>query len=257
MNPLIVDDGDMILAGHGHLEAARLEGMAHVPIIRFDHLSEAQKRAYVIADNRIAEQAGWNREMLAIELGELIDLLPVEGLDISLTGFETPEIDLLLADMASSRPGPEDAVPAVPVTAATRRGDLWLLGKHRLLCGDAREPRDFDRAMNGALAAAVFCDPPYNLRVRAIGGRGRIQYPEFAFASGEMSKTQFRKFLSQTLSKGVRVSAEGAVHFVCMDWRHVAELIEVGGELYGDLLNIVVWVKSNAGQGSFSRSQPD
>jgi DNA modification methylase len=255
LNPLIVDDKNMILAGHGRLEGARLEGMPQVPVIRFGHLSEAQKRAYVIADNKIAEQAGWDREMLAIELGELIDLLPVEGLDISLTGFETPEIDLLLADMASSRPDPEDALPTLPETAVTRRGDRWLLGKHRLLCGDAREPKDFNRAMSGARAAAVFTDPPYNLRVRAIGGRGRIKHPEFAFASGEMSKAQFRKFLSQTLGNGARVSAPGAVHFVCMDWRHIGELSEVGRELYGDMLNIVVWVKSNAGQGSFYRSQ--
>jgi DNA modification methylase len=255
LNPVIVDDRDMILAGHGRFEGARLEGMTHVPIIRFGHLTEAQKRAYVIADNRIAEQAGWNREILAIELGELIDLLPVEGLDVSITGFETAEIDPLLEDMASSRPLPEDALPAVPEAPIARRGDLWLLGKHRLLCGDAREPKDLDRAMGGALAKAVFTDPPYNLRVRAIGGRGRIQHPEFAFASGEMSKAQFRSFLSQTLGQGARVSAKGAVHFVCMDWRHIAELVEVGRELYGDLLNIVVWVKSNAGQGSFYRSQ--
>ena len=130
-----------------------------------------------------------------------------------------------------------------------------VLGKQRLLCGDAREPKDFDQAMGGARAAAVFCDPPYNLRVRAIGGRGRVQHSEFAFASGEMSQTQYRNFLSQTLGNGVRVSVEGAVHFVCMDWRHIGELIEVGRELYGDMLNIVAWVKSNAGQGSFYRSQ--
>ena len=142
-----------------------------------------------------------------------------------------------------------------PETAVTRRGDVWLLGKHRLLCGDAREPKDFDRASSGVLAAAVFCDPPYNLRVRAIGGRGRVQHSEFAFASGEMSQAQFRNFLSQTLGNGVRVSVEGAVHFVCMDWRHIGALIEVGRELYGDMLNIVAWVKSNAGQGSFYRSQ--
>jgi DNA modification methylase len=255
LNPLIVDDQNMILAGHGRLEGARLEGVAHVPIVRFGHLSEAQKRAYVIADNKIAEQAGWDRELLSIELGELIELLPIEGFDVSITGFETAEIDLLLADMASSRPDPEDAIPAVPRTAVTRRGDLWLLGKHRLLCGDSRRPEDFVRATGGVHAAAVFTDPPYNLRVRAIGGRGRVQHPEFAFASGEMSQTQFRTFLSQTLGNGVRVSARGAVHFICIDWRHIGELIEVGGELYGEMLNIVVWVKSNAGQGSFYRSQ--
>ncbi len=255
LNPLIIDEGNMILAGHGRLEAARLEGVAHVPIIRFDHLSEVQKRAYVIADNKIAEQAGWDREMLAIELGELIDLAPVEDLDVSITGFETAEIDLLFADMARAQPGPEDVIPPFPETAITRRGDVWLLGKHRLLCGDAREPKDFDRATSGVLAAAVFCDPPYNLGVRTIGGRGRVQHSEFAFASGEMSETQFRNFLSQTLGNGVRVSVEGAVHFVCMDWRHVGALIEVGRDLYGDMLNIVAWVKSNAGQGSFYRSQ--
>jgi DNA modification methylase len=196
-----------------------------------------------------------DRELLAIELGELINLLPVEELDVSITGFETAEIDLLLADMASSRPDPEDAPLALPEMAVTRRSDLWLLGKHRLLCGDAREPKDFERAMSGARAAAVFTDPPYNLRVRAIGGRGRVQHPEFAFASGEMSEAQFRNFLSQTLGNGVRVSVGGAVHFVCMDWRHISALVEVGRELYGDMLNIVAWVKSNAGQGSFYRSQ--
>ena len=255
LNPVIVDDANMVLAGHGRLEAARLEGLTHVPIIRFDHLTEAQKRAYVIADNKIAEQAGWDREILAIELGELIDLLPAEGFDVSLTGFETAEIDLLLADMAASRPEPEDILPPLPRNPITRRGDLWLLGKHRLLCGDAREAGDFARLMEGASAAAVFCDPPYNLRVSAIGGRGRVRHPEFAFASGEMSPAQFRKFLLATLGNGVRVSAEGAVHFVCMDWRHIGDLIDVGRELYGDMLNLVVWNKSNAGQGSFYRSQ--
>jgi hypothetical protein len=156
LNPLIVDDENMILAGHGRLEGARLEGMAHVPIVRFGHLGEAQKRAYVIADNKIAEQAGWDRELLSIELNELIELLPIEGLNVSITGFETAEIDLLLADMGSSRPEPEDAIPAVPENAVTRSGDLWLLGKHRLFCGDAREPGHFDRAVGGARVAAVF-----------------------------------------------------------------------------------------------------
>ena len=128
LNPLIVDDENMILAGHGRLEGARLEGMAHVPIVQFVHLSEAQKRAYVIADNKIAEQAGWDRELLSIELGELIDLLPIEGLDVSITGFETGEIDLLFADMARAHPARKMSFRPFPKTAITRRGDLWLLG---------------------------------------------------------------------------------------------------------------------------------
>jgi DNA modification methylase len=255
LNPVLVDGDNMALAGHGRIEAARLEGLTHVPIIRFDHLSVAQKRAYLIADNKIAEQAGWDREILAIELSELIDLLPAEGFDVSLTGFEAPEIDLLLADMACSKQEPEDIPLPLPRNPVTGRGDLWLLGKHRLLCGDAREAGDFARLMEGALASAVFCDPPYNLRVSAIGGRGRVRHREFAFASGEMLPSQFRTFLSQTLGNGVRASAEGAVHFVCMDWRHIDVLIAVGREIYGDMLNLVVWNKSNAGQGSLYRSQ--
>jgi DNA modification methylase len=256
LNPVLIDDNNMILAGHGRVEAARLEGFNAVPVIRFDHLTEAQKRAYVIADNKIAEQAGWDREILAIELGELIDLLPVEGFDVSLTGFEAPEIDLLLADMApASRSAPEDVAPAPPRNPVTRRGDLWQLGKHKILCGDAREATDLARVMDGAAASAVFCDPPYNLPMRDIGGRGHIQHPDFAFASGEMSGRQYQDFLLKTLANGVRVSTEGAVHFVCMDWRHIGDLIEVGRQLYGAMLNLVVWNKSNAGQGSFYRSQ--
>src|SRR5258708_5281236 len=255
LNSIIVDEAKTVLAGHGRLEAARLEGLSHVPTVCFDHLTAFQKRAYLIADNKIAEQAGWNREILAIELGELTDLLPVEGFDVSVTGFEAPEIDLLLADMASSKHEPGDVVPPLPRNAVTQRGDLWQLGKHRLLCGDAQKADSFSRLMTGASAAAVFCDPPYNLRVSTIGGRGKARHPEFAFASGEMQPAQFQKFLSRTLANGIRVSAEGAVHFVCMDWRHIIDLIAVGRKLYGAMLNLVVWNKSNAGQGSFYRSQ--
>src|ERR1700732_4077552 len=122
LNPVIVDDANMVLAGHGRLEAAKLEGLTHAPVVRFGHLTAAQKRAYVIADNKLAEQAGWDREILAIELGELCDVMPAEGFDVSLTGFETPEIDLLLADMAPSRREPEDIAPPLPRNPLTRRG---------------------------------------------------------------------------------------------------------------------------------------
>jgi DNA modification methylase len=254
-NPIIVDETKTVLAGHGRLEAARLEGLTHVPIICLDHLTALQKRAYLIADNKLAEQAGWSREVLAIELGELTELLPTENLEISLTGFEIAEIDLLLADMAASKIEPADALPALPQNAVTKQGDVWLLGKHRLVCGDARDLNCFAPLMRGSLAAAVFCDPPYNVRVRSIGGRGKIQHSEFAFASGEMRPAQFRRFLCDTLSNGIRVSSEAAIHFVCIDWRHIADLVEVGREIYDTMLNLVVWNKSNAGQGSFYRSQ--
>ena len=255
LNPILADDDNVVLAGHGRLEAARLEGLAQAPVIRFSHLSVAQKRAYVIADNKIAEQAGWDRELLAIELGELIELLPAEGMEISLTGFEAAEIDLLLADMGASNPGPEDVVPALPKTAVTRPGDLWRLGKHRVFCGDARDEESFSRLMSGARATAVFCDPPYNVRVKSIGGRGRVKHEEFAFASGEMSMAEYRNFLTQALGHSARASIDGALHFVCIDWRHVGDLVEAGREVYGEMLNLVVWNKTNAGQGSLYRSQ--
>jgi DNA modification methylase len=255
MNPVLIDEGSTIIAGHGRLAAAKQLGLDRIPVIRFNHLSEVEKRAYVIADNKIAEQAGWSRETLEIELGELSDLLPAEGLDISVTGFETPEIDSLFADMSSKRAEPEDEIPKAPTNPTTLSGDIWQLGPHRLLCGDAQEPTNFPLLMGGKAAAAVFCDPPFNVRVSSVGGRGRIRHKEFAFASGEMSQARFREFLSRTLSNGVRVSADGAIHYVCMDWRHIHDLIHVGNQLYGAMLNLIVWNKSNAGQGSFYRSQ--
>jgi DNA modification methylase len=157
--------------------------------------------------------------------------------------------------MAPGKAGPEDVVSALPAKPVTRRGDLWELKDHRLLCGDARDWNVYARLMNGAAASAVFTDPPYNRRARAIGGRGRIRHTNFAMASGEMSTSRFRKFLAETLEHGARASAEGAIHYVCMDWRHVDDLILVGREIYGAPLNLVVWVKTNAGQGSFYRSQ--
>jgi DNA modification methylase len=255
LSPIVVDEANMVLAGHGRSLAARQAGIAKVPVIRFAHLSATQKRAYVIADNKIAEQAGWDRELLAIELDELSQLLPTEGIDVSVTGFAMGEIDPLIADFQDSPPAPEDVVPDLPEHPISRRGDHWQLDKHAVFCGDAQDQTVFARLMEATKAAAVFTDPPYNRNVRAIGGRGRIRHSNFAFASGEMSSLQFREFLRCTLANGIAVSAPGAVHFVCMDWRRIAELITVGSTLYGAMLNLVVWTKTNAGQGSFYRSQ--
>ena len=254
LNPVIVDDANRILAGHGRLEAARLEGLTHVPILRFSHLTEAEQRAYAIADNRIAEQAGWDRQLLSVELGELIDLLPIEGLDISLTGFEIPEIDLLIAGRVKSRSAPEAVAPQPLRHPVTRRGDLWLLGDQRLLCGDPRSVDDLDRLMDGALAAAAFCAPPDTLTGSPL--QREVTEPRASAPdSAEMSPERYREFLSETLGNGVRASAEGATHFVCVDWRHISDLSQVGRQLYGETLNIVVWDKSSAGPGSPYLSQ--
>lgn len=252
---IIVDEKGMILAGHARWEAARLLGLKEVPTFQLRHLSEAQKRAYVLADNQLATKAGWDPELLAIELGKLAVDLPAEGLEISLTGFDVAEIDLLLADHEDPPADEADGLPAPPVAPVTRRGDVWAMGRHRLMCGDARSADNISQLLAGLLVHVVFTDPPFNVRVGSIGGRGRIKHAEFAFASGEMSTAEFRSFLHDTLANAVAHSRPGAVHFVCMDWRHVCDLIDAVKGEYGELLNICVWAKTSAGQGSFYRSQ--
>jgi DNA modification methylase len=255
--PILIDDDGLIIAGHGRYAAARVLDLKQVPAIKLRGLSQAKRRALALADNRIAESAGWDRELLAIELPELAEMLVVEGLDVSITGFSPIEIDQLALDFEEDASDPHDAIDPKWLTAppVSKPGDLWQLGKHRLLCGDGRSADHVARLMGGAHAAMAFLDPPYNVRVRDIVGRGRVKHAEFAMASGELSRSDFVAFLKATLAEAAAVSRDGAVHYVCMDWRHIGELIEAGGMVYGDMLNLAVWVKSNAGQGSFYRSQ--
>jgi DNA modification methylase len=187
----------------------------------------------------------------------LSELFIEEGLDISITGFAPPEMDQLTADFEEDSSDPADTINPDWSTAApvTKLGDFWQLGPHRLLCGDARSASNLARLMDGSQAAMGFMDPPFNVRVRDIVGRGRIKHREFAMGSGELSRAGFVEFLKDTLAAAAAVSNDGAVHYVCMDWRHIGELLEAGGSVYGETLNIAVWVKSNAGQGSFYRSQ--
>jgi ParB-like chromosome segregation protein Spo0J len=257
-SPVLIDEHGVLLAGHGRLEAAKLLRLKAIPAIVIEGLSEARKRALLLADNRIAQSAGWDRERLASELISLPDLLIADDLDITLTGFEPAEIDALLADFAEEEePDPADTLNPAELAgpAVSQPGDFWQLGKHRLLCGDARELNHLNRLMGRERAHAAFLDPPYNVRVRDIGGRGQVKHQEFAMASGEMSQPAFTGFLTDTLTWACSVSIEGAVHFVCMDWRHIGELVEAGRAAYGAMLNLIAWVKSNAGQGSFYRSQ--
>ncbi len=253
--PVLVDENGLIVAGHGRYEAARLLGLETVPAIEVTGLSEAKRRALALADNKVAANAGWDRARLAIELPELAELLVLDGLDIAVTGFAAVEIDQLVVDFEEDNR--EDKLDPAWTNAVvvTKPGDLWQLGSHRLLCGDARDPSDLARLMDGGAAAMAFLDPPYNVRVRDIVGRGRVKHPEFAMASGELSRDGFLAFLGDAFTKSAAVSKEGAVHYVCMDWRHIGELTKAGGDVYGTMLNLVVWVKTNAGQGSFYRSQ--
>ncbi len=249
-NPILIDEDGGIIAGHGRLRAAKELGLEEVPTITLGGLDAARKRALRIADNKIALNAGWDLDLLKLELGELADL-DIE-LDLTLTGFSTGEIDVLLGEATD----PDDeSIPATPETPRTRPGDIWALGPHRVGCGDGRDA-DFLAAVIGdeARVDAAFLDPPYNVRINGhANARGR--HREFAMASGEMNDDQFRKFLEETLGACAVVSRDGAVHFVCMDWRHMDDVSAAGGKVYGEMLNLCVWNKSNAGMGSLYRSR--
>jgi DNA modification methylase len=251
---IIKDEDDLVLAGVGKLRAAQLLGLQLVPTLTVTGLSEAQKRVFALADNKLCENAGWDRKLLVQELGELGTLLGPLNWDLTLTGFDAAEIDALFLDF-DDKPDPAEVVPDLDKVAVSRSGDLWHLGDHRLLCGDARSHSDLDRLMGEPRARMAFLDPPYNVRVADVQGRGRIKHPEFAHASGEMTPTQYVAFLEQALGNAARVSADGSVHYVCNDWRHVAELVEAAHTVYGAMLNLCVWAKTSAGQGSFYRSQ--
>jgi DNA modification methylase len=256
-NPVLVDDQGGVIAGHGRIEAAKLLGLINVPVIRLADMTEAQKRAYVIADNKLAENAGWNRSVLGLEIQELIEIDPL--FDIELTGFAMGEIDVLIGEQAvEADRTAADRQPVIDPTQPliTRPGDLWTLGQHRLLCGDATKPEAFATLMNGDQARMVFTDPPYNVPVDGhVCGLGSVKHAEFAMASGEMSEAEFTSFLRTVLANLASASSDGSIHYVCMDWRHMFELLSAGRQVYADLKNICVWNKTNGGMGSLYRSK--
>jgi DNA modification methylase len=254
VNPVLIDGTNGIIAGHGRVEAAKILGISDVPTVRVDHLSPNQIRAYVIADNRLAENAGWDRRLLALELQEISVEL---NFDVTVTGFETADIDILISELteaddeADKLPDIDRAAPAV-----TRLGDRWLLGNHVLLCGDALSQTSYAALLGSKKAQMVFTDPPYNVAISGhVSGLGRIKHREFAMASGEMTRPEFTRFLQATFEHLVRSSANGSIHFICMDWRHLAEVMGAAAEPYSELKNLCVWTKTNAGMGSLYRSQ--
>lgn len=253
--PILVDEELRIICGHGRWEAAKQLGLKDVPVVLMRGLSDAEKRALALADNKIAANAGWDRKLLAEELGELASLLPECNLDLEITGFEPAEIDGLMVDFGASDQDAADGPCKVAEQAVSRTGDLWQAGPHCLRCGDACEPSDWAALMGRDRAAMVFADPPYNVRISPWLGGGKIKYREFAIASGEMSPAAFVEFLQKWMRLAAQFSADGAMHYICMDWRHLGELHGAGHAVFGPLQNLVVWNKTNAGQGSFYRSQ--
>jgi DNA modification methylase len=255
-NPILVDAEGRIIAGHGRTEAAKLIGMTEVPTLCLADMSEADIRAYVIADNRLAENADWDRELLGLEFQYLAEL--DIDFDLAVTGFELAEIDCLIGGLSLGQEGPDpaDEVSEVAADPATSRaGDIWAIGTHRLICGDATLPDTYTALLAGEKASMVFADPPYNVPIQGhVSGLGKVQHREFAMASGEMSNEEFIAFLTKVFSNLAQVSVDGAIHFQCMDWRHAGEILAAGEVAYTELKNICVWAKTNGGMGSLYRS---
>jgi DNA modification methylase len=256
--PALVDAELNIVVGNGRVAAARMAGHSEIPTVRLDHLSPAQLRAFTIADNRLSELATWNDPLLAQQLKDLT-LLGL-GFSLEVTGFEPAEIDLRiesLKNLTQPNDDPADALPELPASPPLSKiGDLWRLGNHRVLCGSALDAAAIARLMGDERAAMIFTDPPYNVPIDGhASGLGAIRHRPFPMASGEMSTTEFISFLCRAFRNLVGFSIDGSLHYVCIDWRHVAELSAAGGEAYDELKNLCVWVKGNSGMGSLYRSQ--
>jgi DNA modification methylase len=256
--PVLVDGKLNVIAGHGRILAASALGMTQIPIVCLDHLTPAQIRAFMIADNRLTEVATWDDRMLAEQLRDL----SLSGLDfdIEVTGFEMGEIDLLihsLEDAPTAGSDPADILPEVSASPPVSKiDDVWVLGRHRVLCGDALDPGAFTALMGAERASMAFTDPPYNVPIEGhAGGLGTIHHRPFPMASGEMNEAEFTAFLTQTCRNLIAFSAAGSLHYICMDWRHLDLLLAAGRTAYGELKNLCVWVKHNAGMGSLYRNQ--
>lgn len=256
--PVLIGNDGEIIAGHGRVEAAKLLGLEAVPAICLAHLNEVERRAYLIADNKIALNAGWDQELLAGEIQVLVD----HGFDIEDTGFSVAEVDILLeeandaAPVSKKKAQAEDRIPDVDPLAVTRMGDVWQLGRHRLICGDARNVNVYTALLNGEEVDLLFTDPPYNVKIdRNVSGKGAAIHREFAFASGEMKDSEFVHFLTQSLGAAASRCRDGAIAFVCMDWRHMGELLEAGRHVFAEMKNLCVWNKPVGGMGSCYRSK--
>lgn len=252
---VVVDEDSVILVGHGRCEAARIAGLETVPVLRLSHLTAQQKIAFSLADNKIALNADWEMDQLKDLWRELVGA--EINFDLEVTGFETAEIDLLVdGPTEPERLDRSDLLPPVQAEAVSGLGDLWHLGDHRLLCADACEPASYVELLADEKARLVFTDPPYNVPIDGhVGGLGAVKHREFKMASGEMTAAEFEHFLNTVFGNLASASIEGALHFICMDWRHLGEVTRAADGVYSELKNLCVWNKNNGGMGSFYRSK--
>jgi DNA modification methylase len=254
-NAVLISDEREIIAGHARVEAAKQVGLKLIPTVRLSSLTRAEQLAYTLADNRLAEFARYDRDLLAVQLEELTNL----GFDeIEVTGFALGDIDIRLEETAEKHGrsvAPADELPAPRKSVVSRQGDLWILGSHRLYCGDATAAADCRRLLDGQQVDMVLTGPPWNLPTRYFSGLGRHRHADFAMAHGEKSEREFTEFLSSFLQLAKEASKPGAIMFVFMIWRHLFELLTAARAQQLPLKNLIAWAKPNAGMGSFYRSQ--
>jgi hypothetical protein len=255
ITPILIDEENRVLAGHGRLLAAKKLRLSGVRVVRVEHLTAAEKRAFMLADNRLVELSEWDFGQLKVELDALTD--PKLEFDYEVTGFNSAYIDRMLGG-ALGDDGSSDPADDIPIVCdsppVSRIGDVWRLGHHRLICGDARHVDTYEQLLGSTKAAMVFTDPPYNVRIDGnVAGRGR--HREFIMASGELSPHEFKGFLERSFRLAREFSNDGAIHFVCMDWRHLWEILAAAAPVYGVPKQLCVWVKDNAGMGTFYRSR--
>jgi DNA modification methylase len=253
--PIVIDEAGVILAGHGRLAAARLLGATDVPAIEVKHLTAERKRAFALADNRLAELAGWDEELLRVELSELSTL--ELDFEIEITGFDTIDLDCLENRRPRKAPAPEVvAEPDRTRQPVSEPGDIWVLGPHRLMCGNALEKVCYERLMGSDRAQMAFTDPPYNVPIDGhVCGLGQVKHRSFAMAAGEMSRQDFTDFLTRAMTLMAWFSLDGSIHYVFMDWRHLVEVQLAGEKTYSELKNVCVWNKTNGGMGTMYRSK--
>lgn len=252
--PIVIDGKNQILKGHGTLEAAKYLGYQRVPTIKIEHLTDAQARAYMLADNKLCDRSSWDEPKLALELQELSDL--AQDFDITATGFEHPEIDLRIQSLDTDDKDADDDFDTSKKQPVVCLGDLWSLENHKICCGDSRQGDCYSNLLGDQTASAVFTDPPYNV---PINGHVRVKsdhgHREFLECSGEKSASEFEEFLSVTFKHMAKWTAAGGIIYSCMDWRHTEAIQVAGRDSNLKLLNLCVWVKTNGGMGSFYRSQ--
>lgn len=250
MLPILIDEHNRVIAGEARLLAAIELGWTQVPVIRIAHLSEAQVRAYRLADNRLAEEADWDSISLRSELIELSTL----GISIEDTGFEIAEADIVIGTATSTADDVIVEAPSRDEPPVSRLGDLFDIGGSFILCGDALRLRSNAELMSGVSATALIVDPPYNVAISghvSVTGRHR----EFVEASGEKTPEEYAEFLAEFLARAIVSMEHGAIAFIFIDWRSVATLILAVEQAGLEMINLCVWAKANAGMGSLYRSR--